>query len=208
MRAVDRIEKAAGMCPFPENRIDPACLAFDFDGVLADTMHLFLDIAHREFRVDGIRYEDITAYDLQSCIDMDAHVMDAVLLQILEGSHTIPLRPMAQAPQVLSRILHRQSPVLFVTARSNPEPVHRWMREVLGSHSDRIEVVATGTFDTKAEVLTKRRIAYFVEDRLETCFDLDAAGVAPILYRQPWNRAPHPFVEVGSWEELQTLIDL
>ncbi len=208
MRAVDRIEKAAGMCPFPESRIDPACLAFDFDGVFADTMRLFLEIAHREFRVDGIRYEDITCYDLQSCLEMDAHVMDAVLLQILEGSHTIPLRPIDNAPQVLSRILNRRSPLLFVTARSNPEPVHRWMQEVLGSISSRIEVVATGTFDKKAEVLMERRIAYFVEDRLETCFDLDAAGVAPILYRQPWNRAPHPFVEVGSWEELQTLIDL
>jgi hypothetical protein len=36
---------------------------------------------------------------------------------------------------------------------------------------------------------------------------LQDAEVQPVLYRQPWNREQHPFVEVGSWDELQALIE-
>ncbi len=50
-------------------------------------------------------------------------------------------------------------------------------------------------------------ITHFVDDRLETCFLLKEAGITPILYKQPWNRNPHPFIEVGSWKELESLID-
>jgi hypothetical protein len=54
--------------------------------------------------------------------------------------------------------------------------------------------------------LTERNISCFVEDRLETCYPLREAGVTPILFRQPWNRKRHPFTEVGSWQELESMI--
>ena len=38
--------------------IHPASVAFDIDGVIADTMTLFLDIAGDVFHMSGIRYED------------------------------------------------------------------------------------------------------------------------------------------------------
>ena len=41
--------------------IDPTSVAFDIDGVIADTMALFLDIARKEYRVNGICYEDMTS---------------------------------------------------------------------------------------------------------------------------------------------------
>ena len=68
------------------------------------------------------------------------------------------------------------------------------------------DVVATGTHEAKAEILLQRNIAYFVEDRLDTCYALRDAGIVPVLFKQPWNREPHPFVEVGNWSELKALI--
>jgi len=50
-------------------------------------------------------------------------------------------------------------------------------------------------------------VLYFVEDRLETCFPLSDAGITPVLFKQPWNRKEHPFIEVGTWRELESLID-
>ena len=41
------------MKPMPTEslpRIDPAAVAFDIDGVVADTMRLFVDIVREEFR--------------------------------------------------------------------------------------------------------------------------------------------------------------
>lgn len=38
--------------------INPVSVAFDIDGVIADAMTLFLDIARDVFHINGIRYED------------------------------------------------------------------------------------------------------------------------------------------------------
>jgi uncharacterized HAD superfamily protein len=81
------------------------------------------------------------------------------------------------------------------------------MLDLLSLGPDSIRILAVGSFENKAEVLVEHKISCFVEDRLETCYHLRDAGVEPILFKQPWNREPHPFVEVGSWKELEGLID-
>jgi hypothetical protein len=50
--------------------IDPASVAFDFDGVVADTMSLFLNIASVEYNINGIGYDDITSYNLEECLSI------------------------------------------------------------------------------------------------------------------------------------------
>ena len=69
-----------------------------------------------------------------------------------------------------------------------------------------MEVITTGSFDAKADVLNQKKMTFFVEDRLETCYMLQQAGITPILFKQPWNRKEHPFIEVGSWKELEALM--
>ncbi|NNL76444.1 MAG: haloacid dehalogenase [Desulfobacterales bacterium] len=186
--------------------IDPASVAFDIDGVIADTMSLFIDIARDAYNIKGIRYEDITAYNLADCLRMDQEVIDAVVDRILNGAYTTPLKPIDGAAEILTRIGQHYAPILFVTARPHLGPIEDWILELLSLQPHSIDVVAAGSFNKKAEVLLKHNISYFVEDRLETCFHIQNAGVVPILYKQPWNREPHPFVEVGSWQELESLI--
>jgi uncharacterized protein len=187
--------------------IDPTSLAFDIDGVFADTMTLFLDIAREEFEIYDVSYEDITCYILEECIDMDPDLIETILIQIMKGTHRPPLKPMAGATNVLTRLGRIHRPILFVTARPYGEPIHQWIQSVLPFDGESIEVVATGSFDAKIDVLASRDISYFVEDRLETCYPLYAAGVTPILFKQPWNRKHHSFMEVGTWKELESLIE-
>ena len=187
-------------------KIDPRVLAFDIDGVVADTMTLFLNIADKEFGIRHIRYEDITDYDLTAAAAIDQTVMVNIISRILDGSHGGLLNPLQDAPLVLRRLNRICSPTLFVTARPEADPITGWMCDVLETGPECIEVVATGSFEDKREVLAERNISYFVEDRLETCFLLADAGIEPIVFRQPWNRKPHPFAEVGSWRELESMI--
>ena len=70
-----------------------------------------------------------------------------------------------------------------------------------------IEVIPTGTHTAKTDILLDRGVSHFVEDRLDTCHLLEAAGITPILFQQPWNRAPHDYIEVSNWGELEALID-
>jgi len=187
-------------------KIAPAELAFDIDGVFADTMSLFLEIARHEFGITPIAYEEIREYDFSVAPGVDEAVAMEILVKIVEGNYTLPLNPMSGAPRVIERLNRRHRPTLFVTARPSGDHIYQWLLEVLALGPGDIEVVATGSFNDKQDVLLERGIKAFVEDRLETCFMLDDAGIAPIVYRQPWNRKPHPFVEVGSWQDLESLI--
>jgi hypothetical protein len=186
--------------------IDPSSVAFDIDGVVADTMALFLDIARKEYRVNGIRYEDITSYLLAECLDMDPALIDAILNRIMAGEYTSPLEAINGSGTVLSRIAGYRSPLLFVTAPPHPGPVSKWMCDLVRMAPETVQVVATGTFKGKANVLLESGIRFFVEDRLETCYHLKEEGIEPVLYRQPWNRENHPFIEVDDWQELENLI--
>jgi len=186
--------------------IDSASLAFDIDGVFADTMSLFINIAKEEYKIDNLRYEDISRYYLEECIDLDPEIINEIIIKILDGKHNAPLKPIDGSAQVLTR-LGRSGRLLFVTARPYLGPIHDWILETLPLDSALVEVIATGSFEAKADVLLGKNISYFVEDRLETCFALKEKGVTPVLFRQPWNRNKHPFVEVGNWEELEAMID-
>ena len=187
-------------------KIDPTSVAFDIDGVVADTMSLFIDIARDEFNLKNILYEQITSYSLEECLDINKEIMASIVQKLLDGNYSATLQPIKDAPKVLSKLGRKYGPVLFVTARPYPGPIKKWILENLSLEQPSIEIVTTGSFDAKAEILKDRNISYFVEDRLETCFTLKEAGITPILFKQPWNRQNNRFIEVGSWNELEDLI--
>lgn len=188
--------------------IDPRKLAFDVDGVVADTMRLFLDIVRAEFHVTGIRYTDLTCYELERCTGLSGEIIGTVVQQLSNGQYRFPLRALDGAASVLRRIAAHRRPLLFVTARPYPGPLTEWFQEVLKLPADAVEIVAIGSFEDKAQTLVERDISYFVEDRLETCFALQAVGITPVVFKQPWNRARHPFLEVGDWREIEALLAL
>ena len=186
--------------------INPQAMAFDIDGVVADTMRLFIEILQREYGVSDVRYEDITSYNLSECLALSPEIIDQAIGHILTGNYDIPLEPIDGAPEVLGRLMPYSHPLVFVTARQTLGPIEAWVKKLLPNAGNGVDVIATGSFEAKTDVLLERQKRFFVEDRLETCFALQAAGIEPILFEQPWNRRPHPFVEVGTWDALAALI--
>jgi len=182
-------------------------LAFDIDGVVADTMALFVDIARDDYGITDLQYEDIVSYSLDDVLEIDRPVLEAIIQKLLDGDYDKPLLPVAGAPEVLNRLGRLASPILFVTARPYMGPIADWMEAVLDLEASDITIVATGSFEAKLDVLAAHGISYFVEDRLETCEILQAAGITPVLYKQPWNRANQVFVEIDTWQELAEMID-
>ena len=186
--------------------IDPRSVAFDFDSVVADTMHLFIKVARDVHQIDHLTYDGFTCYSLLECTDLDTDILDDIVDRLQEGRYLDELAPMPGVADVLQRLGRRYGPLTFVTARPFAEPVVEWLHQVLALAPETVTVVPTGSYDTKADELTGRGISFFVEDRLETCFQIQAAGVVPVLYKQPWNRRPHPFTEVDSWRDIDALI--
>ncbi|HPC46738.1 MAG TPA: haloacid dehalogenase [Deltaproteobacteria bacterium] len=186
--------------------IPPATVAFDFDGVVADTFRLFVRMA-REIYGYGFDYEDITEYEFLKCIDMDERHALEIIAVLTNEPHEIDLYPNEGAPSVLQR-LTCVSNVLVVTARPDPAPIELWFkRHMPGIPQGCLRVEATGVNTAKLQVLRRHHVTHFVEDRLDTCHLLRDAGITPVVFDQPWNRKPHPFLRVGTWTDVDRLID-
>ena len=186
--------------------IDPRKIGFDIDGVVANTMQLFLDILLDVYGINHVTLDDITRYDLQACLDVDPQIITAINQSINEGTYAGRLEPMEGAAGVLERLI-AYGPIRLVTARPCPGPIGPWMAREFSLNGCPVKITATGGFDNKTEVLKAEEIDFFVEDRLETCFLLQDHDITPILFAQPWNRRPHPFREVADWKQLENLIN-
>ena len=187
-------------------KIRPSELAFDIDGVIADTFRVFVKTARESYGVE-IEYEDITEYDFRKVIDIDDETSNAIIEQILEDPVGIGIAPVQGAAEVLRR-LSCFGPLCLVTARTNREAIMEWVRQALQiENGDHLRLEATGTHEDKLPVLLRHHIRYFVEDRLETCYLIQQSPVTPIVFDQPWNRKDHPFLSVGSWDEIHDMVE-
>ncbi len=189
-------------------KIKPKEIAFDIDGVVADTMAAFLDVARKEFGVNGIRKEQITTYWLEECLPIGEDIIKAVIERILTDPFGIDLRPIEGSVRVLARLAER-APLRFVTARPVKGPIQEWLETVLGDvPAPRIQVIATGKHEIKVEILKDLGIKFFVEDHMETCRAICSHGLKAIVFDQPWNQGQAPFLRVRSWQELEGLLDI
>jgi 5'(3')-deoxyribonucleotidase len=189
--------------------INPDGIAFDIDGVVADTMSLFLDIAKQEYNINDIKYEDITDYDLSVCLDIPNRILDDIIEKIIDGEYQVKLKPIKGAAQVLKKVAEHSEKLLFITARPRIGKLRDWFASEFMPDipQNKVEIISTGSFEAKKEILLKTKKKWFIEDRVLTCFDLYEAGITPIVYTQPWNLKPHPFLKMKNWRDIEQLIE-
>lgn len=189
--------------------IRPSEIAFDIDGVVADTMAVFVQLAHERYGLTHLTRDDLHCFNLYDCLQVDRSIVDDLICLTLDDEHTLLAPPVPGAGLVLSRLaLH--GPLRFVTARIWPESIIRWLHHNLPEVApESIQVVATGDPEAKAGVLRQMGIRYFVDDRLETCRQLVLQGFRPLLFDQPWNRQPSgdEFPRILSWSQLAGWFD-
>lgn len=181
--------------------IDPRKLAFDIDGVVADTMAVFVRLARERYGMTQLTQEDLSCYELHECLDVDREILNELICLTLDDEHTLQVPPMPGAPEVLTSLaLH--GPLRFVTARIWPESITQWLHQTLPDvPAEQIQVIATGAPEAKRRILHDLNVRFFVEDRLETCRQLARHGIQPFLFDQPWNRLPSDdeFPRIVSW---------
>ena len=186
--------------------VDPARLGFDFDGVIADTAEAFLRLACEEHGLCGFRLEDITRFEVECCLDMSAETAAAIFGSILQDSLSTALRPMPGALEVISELAERAGTVTVVTARPLLEPVLDWFAHHLPPPTlQAVRVVAMGDHDDKPRHILAQGLDWFIDDRAETCQQLHAAGIQPLVFRQPWNQHCRHLPAVSSWQEIREL---
>jgi len=187
------------------NKIHPSKLGFDFDGVVADTAETFIRLACEEYGHCSFSLEDITNFQVELCLDMNPDIVTTIFNRILLHSVEVGLKPMPGAVRVLEEMTEHAT-VTLVTARPDPEPVRLWLDSVMPAEVCQcIRIVAMGAHDDKPRHIREHGLEYFIDDRAETCLQLDRAGLNPIVFSQPWNRGRHPFRSVCNWLEIRGL---
>lgn len=180
-------------------------IAFDIDDVTVDTVGLFIEIAHQHQHAFNIRREDMTMFDLEKCLPLDPSITRKILENIQSGKYDFHLKLMPGAFKFLNKLARLFNSILFVTTRSHIQLIRSELCKLLSISTKQFEIVAAGSYEAKANVLASRGICWFVDDRLETCLSLKRSGITPILFKQPWNRGNHSFIEVSSWNEIESI---
>ena len=185
--------------------IHPARLGFDIDGVVADTMEAFIRLAREEYGIHTILPDHITEFEVEECLDINPCIITSIFDRLLQEPVAAGLQPMKNAVPVL-REFAEHSPLTFITARPEREPVEEWLTEVLGAdifHSSKL--IAMGDHDNKAQYILNAGLSHFIDDRAETCLQLKESGITPMVYEQPWNRGKHLFQTVSDWHDIRAL---
>jgi uncharacterized HAD superfamily protein len=186
--------------------IHPDKLAFDIDGVFADTFRAFIGMAERDYGI-SIEYDEITEYDFWKVVDINETICREIIQRILDEPLGVGMMPAEGAVSVIERLAGK-GPILFVTARPERDSILQWINEYLVDLDPAlIQIEAVGSHEEKAPVLLRNGVKYFVEDRLETCYILDKVSVVPIVFDQPWNRKQHPFLTVRNWIDICEMIE-
>lgn len=186
-------------------KIDPALLGFDFDGVIADTAEIFLRLACEDYGLCELSREDIINFEVEQCLNLNREQADAIFTKVLLDSVGTGLRPMHNAVEVLCE-LAELSRISVITARPLADPVNDWFATMFPkSVLKAIQVVAMGAHDDKPRFVHEQGLRYFIDDRAETCVQLDNAGIQPFVFSQPWNHNRHRLPVVSSWLEIKAL---
>jgi uncharacterized HAD superfamily protein len=182
-------------------------LGFDFDGVIADTAEAFIRLACGEYGYCGFTLEEITHFQLESCLSIPTDLVDKIFTDIMVDSVGAGLAPIAGAVQCLERFSEK-STVTIITARPLSRPVFDWLDHFFtGPGRDNIRVVATGDHDDKVRYIHDHGLRYFIDDRAETCIQLAKEAISPYVFNQPWNRNRHNLPTVADWQEIAALVN-
>ncbi len=186
-------------------KIDPSRIGFDIDGVVADTMEAFIRLAAEDHAVPTIRPADITEFEVEDCLDLEPAVIRAIFTRLMQEPLAAGLKPMAHAVEVLSDLAQR-APLTFVTARPLAEPIAAWLENELGPEIfASARLVAMGEHDNKGAYIKGLGLSHFVDDRAETCVGLEAQGITPLVFSQPWNLGKHRLPTVNDWLQIRAL---
>jgi hypothetical protein len=181
-------------------------IGFDFDGVIADTAETFIRLACSDYGYCSFTAEDITNFELESCLDIPFTLVEKIFTDILTDSLGTGLLPIPGALESIEQF-SLTSTVNIITARPLQNPVLDWLDHYLSKNARKnIRVVATGDHNDKVRYIHQHKLKYFIDDRVETCHQLADENITPYVFTQPWNRDRHTLQMVADWDEILALV--
>lgn len=182
-------------------------IGFDFDGVIGDIGHAFLHVACKTYGYCTLTLDQLSSFQIEESLNIPGEIIEAIFQEILEDSLATGLKPLPGAIETITR-LSATGRVHVITARPILQPLEDWFAYYCSpSVLNKLTLIATGDHDNKAPFIRKLGLSHFIDDRLQTCQDLAASGLSPLVFCQPWNQGQHALPVVTNWTEIEALLD-
>ncbi len=153
-------------------------MAFDIDGVLADSWPVIRDVILKAYGVD------LTLTPAVHVPGVAGVPFEDVCRTINDGLRHQNVRPYPRVDKRLVKLNVMEGPIVLVTAR--PETVREATLAWLARWFPSVEFELVCDQEDKLQALKERGIRIFVEDRLKNANDL-SSHMNVYLVNRPWN---------------------
>jgi uncharacterized HAD superfamily protein len=182
--------------------MDRLTIGLDIDGVIVDYAAVMLPILSEVCRRPVVA-EDICAYDITECLNIDDESAEYVWQQTLGTDLLMAAPPIDGAVEGLAELDGHE--LWIVTGR--PSTLQDLTKSWLAHRNIRYDRII---FD---RVMNKMKVGpvfdVFVEDFLDEARVIAEAGIFTILFNQPWNQSlmlPDNCHRVHNWSAIVNLI--
>lgn len=179
-------------------------VAVDFDGVLADTHPLIVELIN--FKT-GRNY---ATSDWGSWYFWQQHGLDKEFWEVYDlfdnTNLRLAIRPMRYAIPVLRELARRGHALTVVTgnsARAEPS-IRRWLRH---QGLDFIGLTAIGRGHANAGSKLDLPFDVWIDDAPALFEEASSKGKRAIIFDQPWNRGINGFPRAKSWDEIIDIVE-
>ncbi|MDE1860557.1 MAG: hypothetical protein KGH72_02450 [Candidatus Micrarchaeota archaeon] len=180
-------------------------VGIDVDGVLADSIRIWLQEAEQRFGIKADK-EDIVKYDLPGLFNSIDYKDTIDLFRLAwKGHHRIGLEDPA-IPSILDNLRDRFRICITTASDAETSEVRAWLK------NNRIfydELFHLPTPDDKHRLDS---IDIYIDDHAEVIENVARSGRVGIMLRQPWNddaitTMNHPRIVVAyNWREIEQLL--
>jgi uncharacterized HAD superfamily protein len=164
-------------------------IAYDFDGVLCDTMPAFIQYWQEKY--SWTIWEHTTnTFNMPLPEDYDYSKIHGDIVEAV-NLYQPYLQPYAFAMEMVREIAreYNEQPIIITARRpENVEVTRSWLKAYLGIPFTLISTgeKGKGSGENKPDVIAEHKIQYFVEDRFKTCNSIKSCD-AIFMPDRPWN---------------------
>lgn len=178
-------------------------IGVDIDGVIADSLSVWVNELNRYFAQDKKR-EDMIYYQFEKIYNVTWEEMDSFFRANQELLLT-NLAPVEQAADIITR-LNDKHEVLIITAR--PEQYRTITESWLLNQRIIYHNLVMTDFNDKSLYCKSLQVDIFIEDSLENALSIYQQGIPVILFDAPYNQGslPKGVIRTKNWQEIYYII--
>lgn len=179
-------------------------IAFDLDGVIADSLQAYLDYFDEKFgihlsksKVTKWRLDEVTGLNIQK-------VLGTFEVVFGDPNRVVPVRGSIECLEKYYKLVGKIPIISHRFGKNGVIGARKWLNKYLKNKY----TLTISDPDRKVRIMEKRKYFGLVEDNPNTALEVAKAGFLSIIFDAPYNRSvKHPnIIRVYDWAGLEMVL--